>query len=113
MPTLRFHAVTMERLFPVSNSLLNDLMSIYKVPVDHINLEIIESKFIVEGKLTEGFPVVEISAFQRPYAMEDAVARSVSAHLVKAGYPESEVYFLHLSARSYYGNGSHFGGDNQ
>ena len=108
MPTLRFHAISEKNLQSVAISLLNDLMNLYQVPADYINIEVIQSKFIVGGELNAGFPLVEVIAFKRPDAIQDAVAKTVYTHLLQAGYPESELYFTYPEPRSYYGNGEHY-----
>ncbi len=108
MPTLRFHAVDTEKLLPVSNSLLQQLTTIYEVPADYINIEVVHASFIVSGELQPGFPLVEVVAFKRPDAIQDAVAECVHLHLKQAGYPESELYFTYPEPRSYYGNGEHY-----
>lgn len=108
MPTLRFHAITTDRFFDISESLLRDLTTIYQVPEDYITFELIRSDFIQGGKLQEGFPLVEVVAFRRDNHIQDAVAKSVHQHLLKAGYPESELYFTYPEPRSYYGNGDHY-----
>lgn len=108
MPTLRFHAVPTEKLYSVSESLLRELMDIYQVPADHITLEVIDSRFIIEGKLSEGYPMIEVCAFKRPAEIQDAVAKSVHKHLLQAGFSESELYFVYPEPRDYYGNGNHY-----
>ncbi|MEG0948514.1 MAG: DUF1904 family protein [Bacteroidales bacterium] len=108
MPTLRFHAVETADLLPVSEKMLHELMDIYQVPADYINIEIVRSEFIVEGKVRAGFPMVEVCAFKRGDEVQDAVARCVCEYLKKAGYPESELYFSYPEPRSYYGNGEHY-----
>lgn len=108
MPTFRFHGVSTENLLTVSQPLLQELMAVYNVPADYINLEIIHSDFIVNGRIAPGFPLVEVCAFRRADEVQDAVARIVSEYLQKAGYLESELYFSYPEPRSYYGNGSHY-----
>ncbi|MGL4293745.1 MAG: DUF1904 family protein [Bacteroidales bacterium] len=108
MPTLRFHAVDAEKILPVSDSLLKELMRVYKLPADHFNLEIIPSQFIVNGSLKDGFPIVEVCAFQRTYDIQDEVAIIVYQHLKNAGYEDSELYFSYPNPRGYYGNGQHY-----
>ena len=34
-----------------------ELMTIYEVPADYINLEIIKSDYIIDSKVTPGFPI--------------------------------------------------------
>lgn len=108
MPTLRFHAIATDALLKVSQALLKELMEVYKLPADHFNLEVINSLFIVEGKIDEGFPLVEVCAFQRTYDIQDQVALIVHKYLKEAGYPDSELYFSYPNPRSYYGNGEHY-----
>ncbi|MGL4492090.1 MAG: DUF1904 family protein, partial [Tannerellaceae bacterium] len=48
MPTIRFHAVDTAKLLTVSKDMHNRLATIYNIPLDHITLEVIESRFISE-----------------------------------------------------------------
>lgn len=108
MPTIRFHAVDTANLLTVSKEMHNRLATIYNIPLDHITLEVIESRFISEETMILSYPLIEVCAFNREITIEDEVASTISFYLEKAGYPESEVYFHHLSSRNYYANGEHF-----
>ncbi|MGL5681503.1 MAG: DUF1904 family protein [Marinifilaceae bacterium] len=108
MPTLRFHAIDQDRLLKVSANLLDDLVHIVQVPEDYFNFEVIRSACIIRNQIGDGFPIVEILAFQRDIEVEDQMAKAVTKHLQRAGYPDSEVYFIHLEKRHYYNNGEHY-----
>lgn len=108
MPTLRFHAVSSEKLLTVYNSLIKELKIIFQVPEDYFNIEIIKSEFISEGEIKDGFPLVEVCAFKREDNVQDEAAKCISAHLRTAGYHDSEVYFTFPEKRYYYGNGEHY-----
>ena len=108
MPTLRFHGVETEKFCKISQELHEELMTIYEVPADYINLEIIKSDYIIDSKVTPGFPIVEVCAFKRDDEIQDLVAKVVAHYLTLAGYDESELYYSFAEPRYYYGNGVHF-----
>ena len=104
MPTLRFQGVKKETLHSLSNDLFDALTDIYSVPDDYINIQFIESEWLTRTGTQAGYPMVEVLAFKRADAIEQQVATAVSKLLNQAGYPEVELYFIHLTPKHYYCN---------
>lgn len=108
MPTFRFHAIEAEKLMTMSSDLLDELIEIFQVPEDYFNFEIVHSSFINRNRLSAGFPIVEVLAFERDVEIEDRTAVAVSKYLKRIGFEDSELFFIHLKPRNYYNNGEHY-----
>ena len=108
MPTLRFHAIDAETIRTISTEMVATLATLYDIPVDYFNLEIIQSQFIEQGEYVNGFPIIEVHAFKRDTALEDQFAKIVCSYLQQNGYPDIELYIIHLQARHYYNNGNSY-----
>lgn len=107
MPFLRFHAVDKQQLALVSQNMVDRLEEAIKCPREHIVLEVLSTDFVVDGKIVEGYPYVEISYFERPLEIQDQVAEIIYSCLKEAGYTDTDVHFTYLIARNYYENGKH------
>lgn len=108
MPILRFHAIDPVRICAQSEALVSELAQTVSCTTDLVTLEVIESKFIVNGKETKGYPVIEVSWFDRGQAVQDAAAKCITKHVQAMGYPEVDVIFMALTKSCYYENGEHF-----
>ena len=108
MPTFRFHAIPKEKVFPIYMELIEELKQIFNVPEDYFKFELIESSFISNGKLGDGFPIIEVLAFKREDLVQDNAAKCVYKYMKKIGYNDSELYFIFPEKRYYYGNGQHY-----
>ena len=108
MPILRFHAMEAANICAQSDALVSDLSQTVGCTADLVTLEIIESKFIVNGQETKGYPVIEVSWFDRGQAVQDATAKCITKHVQAMGYPEVDVIFMALTKSCYYENGEHF-----
>lgn len=106
MPFLRFHAVDKQRLASVSKEMVDRIEAVVKCPREHIVLEVLYSDFVMDGKIVEGYPYVEVSYFERTLEVQDQVAGIICSCLKNAGYADSDVYFTYLVARNYYENGN-------
>lgn len=108
MPTLRFHGVQKENIIGVAPEIFDQLTKIYEIPQDYLNVEIDNSIWISRDGEIDGFPMVEILAFRRDAQTERRVAEALDSIMIAAGYPESEVFFVHLEPKSYYSAGKPF-----
>jgi len=108
MPILRFHAIDQVRICAQSEALVSELAQTVSCTTDLVTLEVIESKFIVNGKETKGYPVIEVSWFDRGQAVQDAAAKCITKHVQAMGYPEVDVIFMALTKSCYYENEEHF-----
>lgn len=105
MPTLRFHGVDREKVCSLSKALIGELAVTFNVPEDYLCLEVIESCFVMNGEIIEGYPVVEIVAFKREDNILDAAALIVTNHLKEVGYDYCEVIYNFPIPRYYYCDG--------
>lgn len=108
MPILRFHAIDPVRICAQSDALVSDLSLTVGCTADLVTLEVIESKFIVNGQETKGYPVIEVSWFDRGQTVQDAAATCITKHVQAMGYPEVDIIFMPLTKSCYYENGEHF-----
>ena len=108
MPILRFHAIDLKPIAEQSELLVADLSETLACSPELITLEVIHSTFITGGKVVEGYPVVEVSWFDRGQAVQDAAAACITKHVRAMGHPEVDVIFAPLAKTGYYENGEHF-----
>lgn len=107
MPTLRFHHIKQSDIQSVAKCLVSELSSLMNIPADHINLEVINSVAITADRVSEGEPIIEILAFQRPAEVEDRIAKILFDTFTELKYVDVEVFYIYLSARNYYCDGKH------
>lgn len=108
MPILRFHAIYPSKICEQSEALVSELAQTVCCTTDLVTLEVIESKFIVNGQVSKGYPVIEVSWFDRGQSVQDAAAACITKHVQAMGYPEVDVIFMPLTKSCYYENGEHF-----
>lgn len=108
MPILRFHAIDPVKICAQSEAFTIDLATTVSCTTDLVTLEVIESKFIVNGQETKGYPVIEVLWFDRGQTVQDAAAKCITKHVQEMGYPEVDIIFMPLTKSSYYENGEHF-----
>lgn len=108
MPALKFKAIESEKVCAISRDLVDELQEIVKCPRDYFILEAVQSTFIKDGEFVKGYPVVEISWFNRGQEIQDKVAKAVTKYVHSMGYHDVDVIFIALKENEYYENGEHF-----
>lgn len=109
MPHIRFRGLEVETLKNISTSLIDGLTNIIECDRSWFTLEYIESTFIQDGKVSKGYPFVEILWFDRGNAIKDKVAKFVTSLLENGNdYPAITVIFTDLKGQDYFENGEHF-----
>lgn len=108
MPLLRLKSVEDQKACSISKALIDDLEELLQCPRNYFSIELVQSKFIAEGKFTDGSPIVEISWFDRGQAVQDTAAKIITKHINSVGYNNVDVIFHHLEKSRYYENGEHF-----
>lgn len=107
MPTLRLYNISKESAMSAAPCLLSSLSSIYCLPEDYINLEVVLSVSVNKSGGWSGLPMIEIVSFKRELEVEDSVAESINAIFKTEGYQEIEIYYHYVEARNYYCDGKH------
>lgn len=108
MPRLRFFAIPLEQVKTVSKPLTEELATAIGVAREHFVLEHVNSTFVWDGDITEGFPYVEMHCFDRGEEAFDKMANIITHHLKEAGCASVDVVFRLLERRRYYEDGVHF-----
>ncbi|MGF7058746.1 DUF1904 domain-containing protein [Brassicibacter mesophilus] len=108
MPQLKFRGVKVEDICTISISLVDQLENILKCPREYFTLEHIPSTFINEGKISNGYPFIEVAWFDRGQEIQDKVAEIITEELKNAGYSACDIFFTLFKESSYYENGKHF-----
>lgn len=108
MPLLRLKSIEDQKACAISKALIDDLQELLQCPRDYFSIELVQSKFIAEGKFIDGPPTVEISWFDRGQDTQDTAAKIITKHINSVGYNNVDVIFHHLEKSRYYENGEHF-----
>lgn len=108
MPLLRFRAIESKKIVSISRDLIDELQLLIGCPRDYFALEAIESVFIKDGKVVSGYPIVEVSWFDRGQEVQDNVAKIITNYVYSMGYDDADIIFIPLEECKYYENGEHF-----
>lgn len=108
MPQIKFRGVKSEKITNISKALVDELHQIIECPKDYLTIEVIQSTFISDGEVVDGYPYVEIGWFDRGQEVQDRVAKSITYLLQKVGYENVDIMFTTFKKESYYENGKHF-----
>lgn len=109
MPQIIIRGVELEKIKAISTDLLTDLHQTIGCPVEDLTLECSPSTFVKNGSLAKGYPFVEVGWFDRGQTIQDQVAKEITAHIQRAGYPNVDIMFTTFEKNKYYENGQHFG----
>jgi len=108
MPILTMRAMECNKICSISKNLIDELEELLKCPRDYFNIEVVNSTYIKEGEIVKGYPIVDISWFDRGQELQDRVAEIVTKYIHSCGYTDVDIIFHVLSENSYYENGKHF-----
>ncbi len=108
MPILTMKALSSDEVIKISKELVDELEATIKCPREYFTLEITNSTFVVDGEISKGYPIVDISWFDRGQEIQDEVAKIVTKHIGSLGYDTIDVIFHSLEEKRYYENGEHF-----
>lgn len=108
MPQLTFRGIKQADLCTISKPLVDQLETLLKCPRSYFTLEHLPSTFISEGKVSEGYPFVEVAWFDRGQDTQDKAAEIITNILKNVGYPNCDIVFNLLKEMAYYENGKHF-----
>lgn len=108
MPILRLRAIEPKKICTISKGLVDELQDLIKCPRDSFTLEAVQSEFIKDGEFVDGYPLVEISWFDRGQEIQDKTAGIITKYVQSIGYDDVDVVFKALDKNKYYENGKHF-----
>lgn len=108
MPILTIKAIHEEKICSISKELVDELEEIIKCPREYFTIEAVKSIFFRDGNVVDGYPIVEISWFDRGQEIQDKVAMVVTKYVKAIGYENVDVIFHTLEETKYYENGKHF-----
>lgn len=106
MPQIIVKNVKKHEIESIADLMLNNLTKIIGCDLDALSLELIEGVLISEknGK----YPIIQINWFERPKAIQDAVALEIDKCFRSLGYEQVDVFFIILEKSRYYDNGVHY-----
>lgn len=108
MPRMKVKGIKLEAVCNVSKELIDELEALLKCPRDYFSIEHINSTFVKDGKVVEGYPFIEVEWFDRGHEVQDKVAKIITKFFKNAGYENLDIIFTVLIEKSYYENGEHF-----
>jgi hypothetical protein len=109
LPRLQFYALPLPLVRDVSKGLVDELATLMGVAREHFVLECVDSTFIYDGAVKEGFPYVEVHCFDRGAEVFDRTAEIITRRLQALGIPSVDVTFRPLLRRHYYEDGKPLG----
>jgi hypothetical protein len=105
LPRLQFYALPLAVVTEVSAGLVDELATLMGVAREHFVLECVDSTFIYDGVVKEGFPYVEVHCFDRGAEVFDRTAEIITRRLQALGVSGVDVTFRPLLRRHYYEDG--------
>ena len=109
MPHIRCRGLEFDTIKKISTPLVDGLTNLIECDRSWFTVEFIESTFISDSKISNGYPFVEILWFNRGQDVKDKVAKFVKKKKKKdSNYPAITVIFTDLKGEDYYENGEHF-----
>lgn len=108
MPQIRIRGIETEKVIEISKAMTDELEDIIKCPRNYFVIECIGSTFVMDGEITTGYPIIEISWFDRGQIVQDKVAQVVTKYIQYIGYINVDIIFKVLEESGYYENGVHF-----
>ncbi|WP_313339687.1 DUF1904 family protein [Sedimentibacter sp.] len=108
MPALRLKAIDGKKALTISKQLIDELQELIQCPRDYFSIELVQSKFIMDGKFVGGSQMVDVLWFDRGQDIQDKAAKIITKHINSIGYKSVDVIFHSLEHSKYYENGEHF-----
>lgn len=108
MPQIKMRGIEIDPIRKLSKQLIDELAVLTQSPRDDFTLELINSTFVLDGEIVQGYPFVEIAWFDRGQEIQDKAAQTISQLINEAGYPSVDIMFTILEKSRYYENGEHY-----
>lgn len=108
MPALKFKSIDENKALSISKQLIDELQELIQCPREYFSIELVQSKFIMDGIFVEGPQMVDVFWFDRGQEVQDKAAKIITKHINSVGYENVDIIFYSLEKNKYYENGEHF-----
>ena len=108
MPQLVIRGISAEEVCSVDKLIVDELEALLECPRSYFTIEVLNTVFLLDGKVAKNYPFVEISWFDRGQDLQDKVAKVVTKYIQELGHQNVDVIFKALEKSKYYENGEHF-----
>ncbi|MBO9128766.1 DUF1904 family protein [Bacillus sp. 165] len=105
MPQLLIRGINPKQVCEISEELVRELADICECGTDNFMLECQHTTSIIDGKIVDSYPFIEVGWFERGQETRDQFAKAITKHVMSLGIPEVEVAFVTYRENSYYVNG--------
>ena len=95
MPQITIKGLNDKQMRAISTPLIPKLAEAIGCPEDWLILELAHSSFYAGGEQVPGFPIVEVSWFDRTDEVRERVAEILRDTVMGEGYPLVQVIFTH------------------
>ncbi len=102
MPQITVKGLTDEEMKRISTPLIPQLAEAIGCPEDWLILELSHSTFYSQGQQVKGFPIVEVSWFDRTDEVRQKVAQIIRDTVLGQGYSLVQVIFTTLYQEKFY-----------
>lgn len=102
MPQITVKGFTDQQMKDISTPLAQKLSAAIGCPEDWLIFELVPSTFYAGGQQTAGFPIIEVSWFDRPDPVREEVASILRDTAFELGYTLVQVIFTTLQPDRFY-----------
>ncbi len=108
MPQIKIKGAELNHILFISKPMVDELQALLQVPREYFTIEYVEAVYIKDGSRDSGFPMIEVSWFDRGQELQDKTASIITRYVQTESYKNVDVYFIPLLKNNYYENGTHF-----
>lgn len=108
MPALKLKGIDAKKALTISKVLVDELRDLIQCPRDYFSIEVVQSKYIMDGMFVGGPAMVDVMWFDRGQDVQDKAAEIITKHINSIGCKSVDVIFHPLDEKKYYENGEHF-----
>lgn len=102
MPQITVKGFTDQQMKTISIPLAQKLSAVIGCPEDWLIFELVPSTFYAGGQQAAGFPIIEVSWFDRPDSVREEVAGILRDTAFELGYTLVQVIFTTLQPDRFY-----------
>ncbi|MGL5150706.1 MAG: DUF1904 family protein [Clostridium sp.] len=107
MPMIKIKGIGENEVIKKSTILIDELVDIVGCPRDYFSIELVNSTFIMDGKIVDAPTMIDVLWFERGQEVQNKVAKCITNHF-KEDRECLDVVFYALDTTRYYENGEHF-----
>ncbi|GAA0771143.1 DUF1904 domain-containing protein [Clostridium subterminale] len=108
MPILTLRAIKEDEVISISKKLIDELEDLLECPREYFTIELRNSTFVKDGEICNGYPIIDVSWFDRGQEVQDKAAEIITRYIKGLGHETVDVIFHVLQEKLYYENGVHF-----